>query len=217
MLAISIAPVDYPAKADIRRLIGETAWSSLPAMARARFASHAPSAEYQGTFDEIHASFAGKLLATCCRLLGTPVAPFTGTNVPATVNVFATPDGGTAWQRIYSFAGREPCVVESIKRLSREGTLVEALPAGLRMGLDVYVRDGVLHFVSNAYYFEIGGLRIRLPDWLPPGITHVEHIDLGDGSFRFTMSVRHRWLGQVFWQSGRFHDPAVPGEKRRGN
>ena len=145
MLAIAIAPVDYPAKADIRRLIGEAAWSSLPAMREHASPRTRPSAEYHGTFDEIHASFAGKLLATCCRLLGTPVAPFTGTNVAATVNVFATPDGGTAWQRIYSFAGREPCVVESVKRLSREGTLVEALPAGLRMGLDVYARDGVLH------------------------------------------------------------------------
>ena len=77
MLAVSIAPVDYPARADIRRLIGEPQWLSLPAAVRARFAEHAASAEYQGTFDEIRASFAGKLLATCCRLLGTPVAPFT--------------------------------------------------------------------------------------------------------------------------------------------
>ena len=133
MLAVSIAPVDYPAQADIRRLIGDPQWFSLSAAVRARFASHAASAEYQGTFDEIRASFAGKLLATFCRLLGTPVAPFTGTNVAATVNVFAAPDGGTAWQRIYRFPGREPCVVESIKRLSREGTLVEALPAGMRL------------------------------------------------------------------------------------
>lgn len=87
----------------------------------------------------------------------------------------------------------------------------------MRMALDVYARDGVLHFVSTRYYFELGSLRIKLPGWLPPGITHVEHIDLGDGTFRFTMSVRHRWLGQVFWQSGRFRDPPVPGEKSRGN
>ena len=53
-----------------------------------------------------------------------------------------------------------------------------------------------------------------MPDWLPPGVTHVEHIDLGDGSFRFTMSVRHRWLGQVFWQSGRFRDPGAGREKK---
>lgn len=207
MFAVSIAPADYPAKPDIRRLIGEAEWFSLPGAARARFAGHAANAEYQGTCDEIRASFAGKLLATFCRLLGTPVAPFTGKNVPATVNCFATPDGGIAWQRIYQFAGHEPCVVESIKRLSREGTLVEALPAGMRMALDVFARDGILHFVSTAYYFELGSLRIRLPGWLPPGVTHVEHIDLGDGTFRFTMSVRHRWLGEVFWQSGRFRDP----------
>jgi uncharacterized protein DUF4166 len=207
MVADSIAAVDYPARANLRRLIGEAEWFSLPHAVRARFAEHAASAEYQGTFDEVRASFAGKLLAVCCRLLGTPVAPFTGTNVPATVNVFATPDGGTAWQRIYRFPRRRPCVVESIKRLSREGSLVEALPAGMHMALDVYARDGVLHFVSTGYYVELGGLRIRLPDWLPPGITHVQHIDLGDGTFRFTMSVRHRWLGEVFWQSGRFRDP----------
>lgn len=108
MLAVSIATVDYPARADIRRLIGEAEWFSLPKAARTRFAEHAASARYQGTFDEVRASFAGKLLAMCCRLLGTPVAPFTGTNVPATVNVFATPDGGIAWQRISSFQGARP-------------------------------------------------------------------------------------------------------------
>ena len=118
MLAVSIAPVDYPARADIRQLIGESSWFSLPSAVRARFAAHASSARYEGVFDEVRASFAGKLLAMCCRLLGTPVAPFTGTNVPATVNVFTTRDGGTGWQRIYRFPGREPCVVESIKRLA---------------------------------------------------------------------------------------------------
>jgi hypothetical protein len=205
-----VRSAESPASVNIRALLGEAAWFSLPATTRARFADHAASAEYRGTFDEVRASIAGRLLALCCRLLGTPVAPFTGTNIPATVNVFATPDGGTAWQRIYEFPGRKPCVVESIKRLSREGTLVEALPAGLRMALDVYARDGALHFVSNAYYFELGRTRITLPDWLPPGTTHVEHLDLGDGSFRFTMRVRHPWLGEVFHQTGIFSDPSRP-------
>jgi hypothetical protein len=203
---LRVLPAHYPARVDIRTLLGD-AWFSLPATTRARFADHAASAEYRGTFDEVRASLAGRLFAWCCRLLGTPVAPFTGKNVPATVRVFATRDGGTAWQRIYEFPGRKPCVVESVKRLSREGTLVEALPACLRMGLDVYARDGALHFVSNAYYFELGQLRITVPAWLPPGTTHVEHIDLGGGKFRFTMHVRHRWLGEVFYQTGCFSDP----------
>ncbi|HKU13918.1 MAG TPA: DUF4166 domain-containing protein [Steroidobacteraceae bacterium] len=215
--AVRVAPADHPAGIDIRKLLGERAWRSLPEATRARFAEHAASVAYEGSFEIVRASFAGRLLANCCRLLGTPVAPFTGTNIAATVHVFTTADGGTAWQRVYQFGGRKPCVVESIKRLSREGTLVEALPARLRMGLDVSARDGVLHFVSNAYYFELGRLRIALPDWLPPGTTHVEHIDLGEGWFRFTMTVRHRWLGEVFYQTGRFHAPLVPGEKNGGN
>jgi hypothetical protein len=201
---VRVPAADHPARVNVRKLLGEAAWLSLPAATRARFAEHVGDVGYSGTFGEIRASFAGKLLATFCRLIGTPVAPFTGENVPATVHVVATRDGGTAWQRIYQFPGREPCVVESIKRLSREGALIEALPARLRMGLDVYARHGVLHFVSNVYYFEIGRLRIALPDWLPPGITHVEHIDLGDGAFRFTMRVQHRWLGEVFYQTGVF-------------
>ena len=208
-LPIRVAVADHPAGVNVRKLLGEAAWMSLPAATRARFAEHATDVAYSGSFEEIRASFAGKLLAALCRLIGTPVAPFTGENVPATVHVVTTRDGGTAWQRIYQFPGREPCVVESIKRLSREDTLIEALPAGLRMGLDVYARDGVLHFVSNVYYFEIGRLRIALPGWLPPGITHVEHIDLGDGTFRFTMRVQHRWLGEVFYQTGCFGECAT--------
>lgn len=213
-VGLRVRLADHPASVDIRNLLGEAAWFSLPDATRARFASHTASAAYVGSFDEVRASLAGKLLATCCRMLGTPVAPFTGANVPATVHVFSTSDGGTAWLRVYRFPGREPCVVESIKRLSREGTLIEALPARLRMALDVYARDGVLHFVSNTYYFEIGRLRIPLPGWLPPGTTHVEHIDLGDGWFRFTMRVQHRWLGEVFYQTGRFRDPPTPSTSR---
>jgi hypothetical protein len=209
---VRVPAADHPARVSVRKLLGEAAWLSLPPATRSRFADHAGDAGYSGTFDVVRASFAGKLLATLCRLIGTPVAPFTGKNVPATVHVVATRDGGTAWQRIYQFSGREPCVVESIKRMSREGMLVEALPARLRMGLDVYARDGVLHFVSNVYYFEVGRWRIAVPDWLPPGITHVEHIDLGQGAFRFTMRVRHRWLGEVFYQTGCFR--ATPPASR---
>lgn len=199
-----VPPARYPASIDLRALLGDEAWHSLPASTQARFAAAAKNAEYRGSFEEVRANFAGRLFAFCCRLVRTPVAPFTGVNVPATVHVFATRDGGTAWQRIYEFQGHKPCVVESIKRLGRDGGLVEALPARLHMALDVYARNGVLHFVSTGYYFEFGRLRITLPEWLPPGATHVEHIDHGDGSFRFTMSVRHPWFGEVFYQTGCF-------------
>jgi hypothetical protein len=94
-----------------------------------------------------------------------------------------------------------------------DGALVEKLPARLCMPLDVFEHGGALHFVSRGYYFELGTarlfgtdlpIRIPLPAWLSPGITHVEHRDESAGWFRFTMTVRHRFLGELFYQTGRF-------------
>src|SRR4030095_2568984 len=124
MVAVSIAPVDYPARADIRRLIGEAEWFSLPGAVRTRFAEHTADAQSERSFDEVSRTFGGNVVAPCGRVLGPPVAPFTGANVPTTVNVFATPDGGTAWQRIYRFADRKPSVVESNKRVAPGAKLV---------------------------------------------------------------------------------------------
>ena len=73
------------------------------------------------------------------------------------------------------------------------------------MPLDTYVEGAVLHFVSVGYYFDLGaGLRVWLPQLLTPGVTHVEHIDLGHGWFRFTMTVTHPLFGEMFFQTGRF-------------
>jgi hypothetical protein len=36
------------------------------------------------------------------------------------------------------------------------------------------------------------------------GTTHMEHRDEGNGWFRFTMTVTHPLLGEVFFQTGRF-------------
>ncbi len=88
-------------------------------------------------------------------------------------------------------------------------TLIEKLPARLCMPLHTYEEDGVVHFVSRGYYFDLdfGGLwrvKLWLPAFLTPGVTHVEHIDLGHGWFRFTMAVTHPVFGEIFFQTGRF-------------
>ena len=66
-------------------------------------------------------------------------------------------------------------------------------------------RGGVVHFVSRGYYFDLGlGLKLWLPELLSPGVTHVEHVDLGHGWFRFTMIVTHPLFGEFFFQTCRF-------------
>ena len=72
------------------------------------------------------------------------------------------------------------------------------------MTLAVFERRGALHFRSRRYFWQFDGWRVWLPRLLTPGTAHVVHTDHGDGSFSFTMTVSHPWLGETFFQDGRF-------------
>ncbi len=191
-------------KPDFRHLLGDAAWYRLPAAVRSRFCAdaHAATTIYRGVA-KVEASFSGRLLAQVCRLIGTPVAPYVGDEIPMTVRVFES-DTGVVWERRYEFASRD-IIVRSTKQLDDDGMLVECLNAGLHMRLRVLEESGALHFVSTGYFFKAGPLRFNLPEWFLPGTTHVVHEDRGDGSFRFSMITDHRWFGRMFLQDGIFH------------
>ena len=129
------------------------------------------------------------------------MVPRTGRNVAARVAVRKTRHG-VEWRREYHWdAGVD--VVTSTK-VVLDGALVERLPARLNMPLAVSEENGVLVFESLGYYFDVFGLRLPLPAFFSPGRTRVEHVDLGNGWFRFTLIVVHPWFGDMFFQSGRF-------------
>ena len=188
----------------LREVLGATAWSRLPEAVRERFADSAAVATYAGAFEVVRASALGRVFAWVGTLFGTPVAPRAENHVAA--RVLVRPDArGVAWDREYLWADGTRSLVCSTKVVTDDGLLIEMLPARLCMPLDTYEEGGVLHFVSRGYYFDLGlGLKLWLPGLLSPGITHVEHIDLGHGWFRFTMTVTHRLFGTVFFQTGRF-------------
>ena len=194
----------------LRDVLGESAWVRLPAAVRARFSEPVQAVDYVGEFDVVRASPLGRVIAWFCQAIGTPVVPRTGRNVSAVIHVGPV-SRGASWLREYRWPHGNTHRVHSTKVIGADGTLVEELPARLRMPLDVYERHGVLHFVSKGYYFDVGirlggatNLKIHLPWWVSPGTTHVEHIDEADGWFRFTMTVAHPIFGEVFYQTGRF-------------
>lgn len=199
----------------LHKILGDAAWRRLPAAVRVRFGEPARRVDYVGEFDVVRASRLGRILACVCRLIGTPVVPRTGTHIPAIVHV--GPRGnGVAWNREYRWPDERCCLVRSTKVIDSNGRLVERLPARLCMPLEVYEREGTLHFVSRGYYFDLGTwlggrpLEIPLPSWISPGITHVEHHDESDGWFRFTMTVTHPSFGEMYYQSGRFRAAKEP-------
>ena len=201
-------------------LLGEVAWRRLPATVRARFSEPIRRVDYIGEFDIVRASLLGRAIAWVCTLIGTPVVPRTGQGVGAIIHVGPV-DRGASWLREYQWPNGRVCRVHSTKVIGADGTLVEELPAGLRMPLEVFERHGVLHFVSLGYYFDLGlrfgahKLKIPLPHWLSPGTTHVEHADESDGWFRFTMTVTHPFLGELFYQTGRFRAAGECAASRR--
>ncbi|HEY6641728.1 DUF4166 domain-containing protein [Povalibacter sp.] len=197
-----------PRRPDFHALLGHAAWLRLPAAVRARFGADTHvEVTYCGVCT-VHASLPGRWLAQLCRLIGTPVAPHVGEDVPMTVRVMDTA-AGIVWERHYEFAGREPVVVRSTKQLDEDGTLIEAVNARLHMRLKVYETDGELHFLSTGYFFRVGPWRAQLPDWFLPGVTHVVHRDLGNDSFRFVMDTNHHWFGRMFFQDGVFRQGGV--------
>jgi hypothetical protein len=188
----------------LREVLGAAAWSRLPEAVRERFADTTAVATYAGAFEVVRASALGRAFAWLGTLLGTPVAPRAEDHVAA--RVLVRPDArGVAWDREYLWADGTRSLVRSTKVVTGDGLLIEMLPARLCMPLDTFEEGGVLHFVSRGYYFHLGaGFRLWLPALLSPGVTHVEHIDLGHGWFRFTMNVMHPLFGEVYFQTGRF-------------
>jgi hypothetical protein len=204
-----------PARIDFERLVGADGWARLPAAVRARFA-HRPlpgqAVRYRGVMHEVACSRAGFGLAQLCRLVGTPLAPWPGRDVPTDIVLRdARAGSGIVWERVYRYQGHAPVLVRSLKRLAADGALLECVGGGLGMRLAVFEQDGALHFRSVQYFWRLAGWHVPLPDLLTPGVAHVVHRDLGDDRFRFDMTFEHRLLGVVFRQSGIFrHQGDLP-------
>src|SRR2546430_410132 len=95
---------------NLREVLGHTAWTRLPKAVRVRFADTAHTVDYVGEFDIVRASLLGTIIAWACQLIGTPVVPRTGSNVPAIVHVGPS-QRGTEWVREYQWPGHSRSVV----------------------------------------------------------------------------------------------------------
>ena len=191
----------HPRPLDLATLMGQDAWSRLPAAVQRRFGSHVTPVRYAGRMD-FDCSRLGRVLAWLSWPLRGPLVPLRARGLPVEVTV--TPeDDGVIWSR--RLGGR---LVHSIKRAHPDGPgVLERTRGGLAMALDVFEDDGALVFQSRHYLWCAGPLRLRVPDFLSPGRCRVEHRDLGAGRFRFTLSMTHPRWGRTFQQTGEFIDP----------
>ncbi|MGB0495465.1 MAG: DUF4166 domain-containing protein [Kangiellaceae bacterium] len=187
-------------------LMNSSDWSKLHPSIQRRFSVNLyESVVYQGKMREIYLSFAGKLLAQCCRLIGNPLALYSGKDVPVRVKVYANNQlGGMTWDRFYQYKNKPTNRVKSTKCKDDNGQLVEMVGFGFGMELDVFERNQAITFESQRFFWKFKKLNITIPDWLSPGKTTVSQQALNNHQFEFQLDVTHKFLGKVFKQIGVF-------------
>ena len=195
-----------------RRLMGGPEWRRLPAHVRNRFAKRmAPgvACTYRGMIEHCRMSRAGWWLAQACRLIGAPLPLDTAPHMAAVVSVTEDRVGnGQVWSRLYARPGGFPQVIHSAKRFAGPTGLEEQLGLGFGMALRLEPLPHGIRFVSDHFFLKVLGKRLRLPPWLAPGLLHIDHRDLGQGRFRFVLSLVHPLLGELVQQSSLFTDQA---------
>jgi hypothetical protein len=193
-----------------RRLVGREAWDALPPAVQKRFSkrlSGTAVALYRGRIVETRFSSSGWLLAQLLRAIGAPLPICRVTDVPAVVCVSVDQaSGGQVWSRLYGRRSGFPQVIHSAKRFAGPTGLEEYVGRGIGMALRVEPMPDGLRFVSDHYFLMAGRRRMRLPAWLAPGQTVVEHHDLGHGIFRFDLLLRHPLVGLLVEQRALFRD-----------
>ena len=193
-----------------RALMSEDDWAALPAAIRRRFStrlSGGSTAVYVGTVIETRMSRAGWWLAQAARLIGGPLPVSRDANVPSVVTVTEDiANKGQHWTRLYARRRGFPQVVHSSKRFAGPTGLEEYVGCGVGMALTIHAEEGALIFRAAHYFFQIGGFRLRLPDWLTPGALAVTHAELGDGRFLFKLDIVHPRLGRLICQTAAFRE-----------
>ena len=199
-------------------LVGKESWKKLHPAIQKRFSEKVhQSVTYKGVMSEVYLSFAGKIFAQVCRIIGTPLALYEGKDVPMEVNVYPNDKlKGMTWERNYQYENRPSNKVISTKCVQVDGKLVEVVGFGFGMALKVYEKDRTLFFESENFFWELGNLKLRIPDWLTPGKTIVSQKAIDDELFEFKLEVRHSVLGRVFYQVGVFKAMATDKLHGRG-
>jgi hypothetical protein len=143
------------------------------------------------------------------RLVGGPLPTGAETGVPMVVTVTEdAASGGQIWTRICARSHGFPQVIHSSKRFAGPTGLEEYVGHGISVALRISVEHEALVFRSVSYSFQVGPLRLALPDWLTPGDLAVTHSDLGGGTFRFTLDIVHPRFGRLIRQSVVFREAA---------
>lgn len=194
-----------------RDLVGRQAWATLPRRVQRRFGhclNRGASHVYQGRVIAMRMTFAGRVIAHLARMVGGPL-PYDTSSIGQPAVVTITEDGaasGQFWVRQYGRDRGFPQVIHSSKRFAGPTGIEEYIGAGIGIALRVTADHSGLGFHSDHYFLQLWHRKLRLPKWLRPGALTITHTDLADGRFRFSLTLRSRFFGEMIRQDALFQD-----------
>lgn len=196
--------------APIRQAMGED-WSRLGEIIRRHYDLPPQSEnrfEVEGVM-EVSVSPIGRLFVTVSRLFEALV-PFAGRGIPVRVRNWSQADSRAMfWHRTFSYPGRQPVVFRSRMEYAGGRHIVEYVKFGLGIRMRLSAEGETLRYDSRGYVWNLGRVRLPIPDWLLLGRAVIREIPESDERLRVEFTIDHPLWGRTFGYAGRFiHVPA---------
>lgn len=198
-----IRSIRYP------EIIGQN-WQTLSNSIQRRFIKNIPSREatiYQGRIHKTRLSVAGHVLSFLSNIIGAPMPKSTQERGPVIVIVReARAFNGQYWTRVFANKNKFPKIIQTIKRFAGPTGLEEMVTSFFGIALTIKTDRNNLSFISDHYFLSIGTRRLQLPSCLIPGTLIINHKETGPKRFRYTLSLTHPLLGEIFYQTAIFEE-----------
>ncbi len=194
-----------PQHAPVRQALGQQ-WSSLGRVIRRHYdlPPHTETnLEVAGIMDVVH-SPVGRLFVAAGRLFDALV-PYRGRDIPVTVRNWSRSDSDAMfWHRTFRFPGKEPVTFRSRMVYAGKNDIVEYVNYGLGIRMTLSAEGNTLRYDSCGYQWDLGLLKLQIPDWLLLGKAIIRETPVSENAFDVEFEIIHPLWGRTFGYSGRF-------------
>lgn len=191
----------------IKRALGSD-WTKVPQILRRNFyLSPGSDAEVRlkGVMHEISYSRAGRLFIYPGQLFGALV-PYQGKDIGIRIDLrtHAIDPRWMYWHRVHFFPQSPEFMFSSRMEYLHGNEFVERVRSGLGMRMRASMADGALKFEGVCYQWDLGGVTIKLPNWLLLGKGVIIERQVSEETFEMLFEIHHPWWGRTFAYRGVF-------------
>lgn len=108
------------------------------------------------------------------------------------------------WRRTLRFADGRVQRFNSVWVPSGPGRITEFVNPWLGLEMQPALVEQQLHYRGLRFVLQLGTWQLTLPQWLGPGVTHIQEEALDERCFAMDFRMIHPWFGELFSYAGVF-------------